>query len=139
MNPSQDTTGYNDINIWNQNIQTSTIDPNTLQKTPPHSHLERSQTDMSMWEDNTAPDEQPWDAGIPSTVNDPAIAADIQSEEVSSSFAAMKIEAGLDAEKQDRNLRRVREYGNSLIISLPLCNLSGINLFNKTHLTQFVG
>ena len=57
------------------------------------------------WEDNPVDAEQPaWNAGLPSTANDAALAAEMQVQELGNNFAGM----GLDGSK---GLRRTREYG----------------------------
>lgn len=114
MSVHQDIPIYNDIDTWNQNIQSSTLDPNTLSVTPPHTHLQHSTTDnMSIWEDNAIPDEQTWDSPThpENTANDATIAADFQAREFS---AAMNLSAGIDGERPERPPRRPREYGMSL-------------------------
>jgi hypothetical protein len=101
---------FPDISAWNENTQTlDSIDPNTLPATPPHTHLEQSQNDiMNTWDET--PDgaaEVGW-GGNTATVDDAAIAADIQANE----FAKMDLN-GAGGERSDRppRERRAREYG----------------------------
>jgi len=131
MSISQDVPSYRDINTWNQNTQSSVIDPNTLPVTPPHTHLQNSTADnMSMWEDNTIPTQQTWDSPShpQNTTDDAAIAADFQAQEFS---AAMNIEGRIEGERPERPPRRPREYGISLFISQyytfypPYCFICG--------------
>lgn len=116
MNVLPDVLLYPDISAWNENTQTlDSVDPNTLPVTPPHTHLEQSQTDiMSTWEET--PDggaETQWN-GNNATLNDDVIAADVQAQE----FAALDLN-GIGGERSDRppRERRAREYGTAQ--SLP--------------------
>ena len=101
---------YTDINTWNKNTQTlPAIDPNTLPVTPPPTHLEQSQTDIMTTWDQT-PDtvaENTW-GGNDATVNDAAIAADVQAQE----FAGMEVN-GNRHDRPPRPPRAPREYGTS--------------------------
>ena len=101
---------YTDIDTWNENTQTlPAIDPNTLPVTPPHTHLEQSQTDIMTTWDHT-PDiiaENNW-GGNDATVDDAAMAADVQAQE----FAGMEVN-GNRHDRPPRPPRAPREYGTS--------------------------
>jgi hypothetical protein len=71
---------------------------------------------MPGWEDPPIANETSWE--MPNTFNDAAIAADAQTQEFSSSFAAMNIETGVAGEKPEMSPTKFREYG--IFPSLPL-------------------
>ena len=96
---------YGNIASWNQKTQASpVIDPNTCPITPPHSHLQPSQTEISMWEDNAAPSEPLWEPDLPGAFNAKK-QGDIQEGAMTTAFAEMNLEHGGDRP------RRRREYG----------------------------
>jgi hypothetical protein len=113
---------YTDINTWNENTQTlPSIDPNTLPATPPHTHLEQSQTDiMTTWDQTPdIPAANTW-GGNDVTIDDAAIAADVQAQE----FAGMDIN-GDRHDRPPRPPRAPREYGTfPYILFFPIssCN-----------------
>ena len=118
---------YTDITTWNANTQPLRLDPNTLSTTPPHTHLHRSQADMSgAWDDTPAAAEDSWQSA--SFEHDAAIAGELQSQELGMAFAAMDIER--EPRGQGRpSVRKPREYG-------PLPFLLTLSLTSE-HLPYF--
>ena len=110
---------YTDITTWNANTEPLRLDPNTLPTTPPHTHLHRSQADMSgTWDDTPAAADDSWQSA--SFEHDAAIAGELQAQELGRAFGGMALE-GEPRRQGPPPVRKPREYGPlSFLLTLSL-------------------